>query len=409
MSKGKRVVVVGAGPAGLFTAFGLARLGAHVTVIDAAVGINDSPRANVYLHSTIKALDNVGLLDDAKEIAALGHAFQMHFPLSGNVGTMDFRLLEGLTYPFTLHFGQNRLAELILRHFLAFDGTAMRWNTRFIGAEQSADAVQLSVEVDGVGATMDADWVIGADGARSSVRKALGIEFEGFTWPDTFMATNLYFDFEKYGYAASNMVAAGEDWHVIAKIDDQHLWRIAYGEDSDLSEEQRLARIRERYRNFLPRNASFELERANSYRVHQRSANTYRKGRVLLAGDAAHATNPIGGMGFTSGVQDAQALVRALGQLWNNEAGDDVLDFYAEERRRVFLEVANPTAIDHKRRTQRTDPAARVADEQGFIGMTRDPDAVRHAVMSVFKLEGVPYTPDWRAGFQRPVAPLAAG
>jgi len=405
MSKGKRVIVVGAGPAGLFTALGLARLGAQVTVIDAAPGINDSPRANVYMHSTIKALENFGLLEDAKKIAAFGHAFQMRFPLTGNVGTLDFSLVEGLTYTYTLHFGQNRLAELILRHLLQIDGAAMRWNTRFVSVEQSGDAVQLEVEVDGVRSTMEADWVIGADGARSSVRKALGIDFEGFTWPDTFMATNLYFDFEKHGYAASNMVAAAEDWHVVAKIDDQHLWRIAYGEDSDASEEQRLARIRERYKSFLPDNASFELERANSYRVHQRSASTYRQGRVLLAGDAAHATNPIGGMGFTSGVQDAQSLVRAFGQLWNNEVDDDVLDYYAEERRRVYLEVANPVAIAHKLRTQRTDRAARLEDEAGFIAMSRNPEAVRQAVMSVFMLEGNPYKPDWRSGFQRPVAP----
>lgn len=407
MSKGKRVVVVGAGPAGLFTALGLARLGAQVTVIDAAPGINDSPRANVYLHSTIKALDSIGLLDDAKEIAAFGHAFQMHFPLTGKIGTLDFSVLEGLTYTYTLHFGQNRLAELILRHLLPLDGAEMRWNTRFVGIEQSSDMVQLEVEVDGARFTLEADWVIGADGARSSMRQKLGIDFEGFTWPETFMATNLYFDFEKYGYAASNMFAAGDDWHIAAKIDNQHLWRIAYGEDSELSEEQRLTRIRGRYKNFLPAGVSYELERANSYRVHQRSASTYRKGRVLLAGDAAHATNPIGGMGFTSGVQDAQTLVRALGQLWNNEAGDDVLDFYAEERRRVFLEIANPLAIDQKRRVQRTDRAARLEDEAGFLAVTNNSDLARQAMMSVFRLEGNPYTPDWRERFVRPVAPLS--
>lgn len=408
MSNGKRVIVVGAGPAGLFTALGLAKLGAQVTVIDAAPGVNDSPRANVYMHSTIKALDNAGLLADAMEVAALGHALQLRFPLTGSIGTLDFSLVEGLTYTYTLHFGQNRLADLILRHFLQIDDAAMRWSTRFVGLEQSVDAVQLNVEVDGVISTMEADWVIGADGARSSVRKALGIEFEGFTWPDTFMATNVYFDFEKYGYAASNMIAAAEDWHVVAKIDDQHLWRIAYGEDANATEEQRLARIRDRYKKFLPDNVPYELERANSYRVHQRSASTYRQGRVLLAGDAAHATNPIGGMGFTSGVQDAQCLVRAFGQLWSHEVGDDVLDFYAEERRRVFIEVANPIAIAHKLRTQRIDRAQRLADEDAFIKLSRDPDAVRQAVMSVFKLEGDMYTPDWRTGFKRPAAPQTA-
>lgn len=397
MSRGKRVVVVGAGPTGLFTALGLARAGAQVTVIDAEAAINDSPRANVYLLSTIKALDKFGLLEDAIKIAAIGHEYNLRFPLTGNIGRLDFSLLEGLSYTYTLHFGQNLLAELLLRHLLVLPNTQMRWNTRFASVEQGADTIQITVETGEGTETIEADWLVGADGARSSVRKALDVEFEGFTWPETFMATNVYFNFEKHGYAASNMVAAGNDWHIIAKINDQNLWRIAYGEDSTLSEDERRARIPERYKNFLPHGSAYEIERANSYRVHQRSATTYRVGRVFLAGDAAHATNPIGGMGFTTGVQDAQMLSDALGKVINNQADDDILDYYAAERRRVFLELANPSAIDQKRRVQETDRATRLKDEEGFLAMTADPEVVRNAMLWVFQLEGKPYAPGWRS------------
>ena len=121
------------------------------------------------------------------------------------------------------------------------------------------------------------------------------------------MATNVHYDFESCGFPFSNMVADGANWRVVARIDRRdHYWRIAYSERSELTEDQRRARITERFKTFLPEPKAWDLERANSYRVHQRSATSYRVGRVLLAGDAAHSTNPIGGMGFTSGVQDAR-------------------------------------------------------------------------------------------------------
>ena len=301
MNKGKRVVIIGAGPAGLVTALGLARQGAQVSVIDREDDILRWPRAMVYLPSTLKVLDEIGLLEKAKSVAAWGYEYNLRFPLTGNVGRLDYHLIEDLTpYSFNLHFGQDILAEMILEEFLKLPGAEMRWKTSFDTLEQTDDCVQVSLHTPNGPRTIEADWVIGADGARSSVRKDLGVEFEGFTWDDTFMATNVLYDFDKYGYAPSTMVADPDHWCVIAKIDDKQQWRIAYGEDSNLSEEARLARIKERFKHFLPDpDAPLELLMANSYRVHQRSASTYRVGRVFLAGDAAHATNPIGGMGFT--------------------------------------------------------------------------------------------------------------
>lgn len=396
MAMGNKVVVVGAGPTGLFTALGLARKGAQVTVIDAEPRVNDSPRANVYMLSTIKALDDYGLLDDALQVAARGYEYNLRFPLTGNIARLKFDLLKGLSYTYTLHFGQNLLAEILLKHFLEVPGSQMCWNTRFVSLDQREAGVDVTVEVGGKQEVISADWLVGADGARSSVRKALNVEFEGFTWPETFMATNIYYDFDKHGYAASNMVAGGADWCVVVKVSYDGLWRVAYGEDSDLSEEQKLARIPERFANFLPDGSGYELERANSYRVHQRCANSMREGRVLLAGDAAHATNPIGGMGFTSGVQDAKALVDALGKVICGDCDDDILDYYSAERRRVFLEIANPSAIDQKRRVQETDREVRLKDEAEFIAATSDPEFAKMAMMSVFKLEGNPYHPGWR-------------
>jgi 2-polyprenyl-6-methoxyphenol hydroxylase-like FAD-dependent oxidoreductase len=133
--------------------------------------------------------------------------------------------------------------------------------------------------------------------------------------------------------------------------------------------------------------------------VHQRSASSYRVGRLLLAGDAAHATNPIGGMGFTSGVQDASMLIRCFSAFLKGEVGEDALDWYAYERRRCFLEIANPSAIEFKRRTQEAAEARRLEDETNFFTMMNDREMSRGALMSIFAICGRAYRPDWRETF----------
>jgi 3-(3-hydroxy-phenyl)propionate hydroxylase len=399
MTLDRHIIIVGAGPAGLTTAFGLAQQGVRVTVIDQEPDVVDSPRAMVYLPSTVKAMDELGLLTEMKGIAAVGYEYNLRFMATGRVGRMDHRIIADLTpYAYNLHLGQDLLARLILKRFLALPGTAMLWRTTYVSHLDRGSFIELTVKLpDGSTETLRADYLIGADGARSSVRKGAGIDFDGFTWPETFMATNVYYDFGAEGFASSNMLQDPKDWAIIAKINDQGLWRVAYGEDSTLTEEQRRARISERYAALVPRpREKYDVVLANSYRVHQRSATAYRKGRVLLAGDAAHASNPIGGMGFTSGIQDAMLLSHSLVAVLKGDSGDDMLDWYAYERRRVFLEIANPTAIEFKRRTLEGDPKRRQEDEDNFFRMMENPEMMRSGLMSIFALSGRPYQPDWR-------------
>jgi 2-polyprenyl-6-methoxyphenol hydroxylase-like FAD-dependent oxidoreductase len=401
MSARERVLIVGAGPTGLVSALGLAQAGADVTVVEREPDVVGSPRATVYVASTLKVLDGLGLLEDAQAAGARSYEFNQRFALTGTIAAMDHRLIGDLTpYAYALHFGQDELARIVLRHLSRFANARVLWNTAFEGLRQDPSAVSVTLTTPSGTKQLEFDWVIGTDGARSAVRPAMGVTFDGFTWPETFMATNVHYDFESLGWVPSNMVADGENWRVVARLNKtEHFWRISYGERTDLTEEQRVANIPERFKHFLPDSRAWQLDRANSYRVHQRCASTLRVGRVLLAGDAAHATNPIGGMGFTTGVQDASTLIRSFAALLSGTAGPDVLDFYAYERRRVFLQISNPTAIEFKRRAQETDTARRREDEAGFFKMMEDREAMRAALMSVFELSGRPYREDWRETF----------
>jgi 3-(3-hydroxy-phenyl)propionate hydroxylase/6-hydroxy-3-succinoylpyridine 3-monooxygenase len=209
-----------------------------------------------------------------------------------------------------------------------------------------------------------AAWVVGSDGARSTVRKLLGIPFEGITWPERFVATNVFYNFQSHGYARANFLIHDLHGAVIAKIDERDLWRLTYSEDGALPVETVGDRIAEHYRSLLPDpHQPYEVERHQPYRMHQRAAGRFRDGRVLLAGDAAHATNPTGGLGLTSGLFDSFALTGARAAVGLERSSAAVLDRWAAERRRTFLEIASPAASEKQagclRRARSGAPARR--------------------------------------------------
>jgi len=134
-------------------------------------------------------------------------------------------------------------------------------------------------------------------------------------------------------------------------------------------------RIPEHYAAILPDpKAPFRIIASSPYRVHERCAPTFRVGRVLLAGDAAHACNPCGGMGLTGGVVDAWCLAQVLGALIGGRASEAALDFYSQERRRVFLEVSSPVATEMKRRMSERDDARRRKDFEEFREQAQSPE-----------------------------------
>jgi 2-polyprenyl-6-methoxyphenol hydroxylase-like FAD-dependent oxidoreductase len=369
------VAVVGAGPVGLLTALGLAQHGLSVTVIDAAPGINDSPRAAVYFPTTIKILDRLGLLQDTRAIAYLSESFCFHLLATHEVARIASTFPPDSPYPFNLHLGQHLLAQLVLRHFSALPGALMRWRTRLVDLRQDDSECTVTVDTAQGREQIHSRWVVGADGARSTVRNLLSLDFEGHTWPERFVATNVEYDFQRYGYEPANMIADAVNWAVVARLGREDLWRVTFAEDAGLPEANLAQRIRERYAALLPDPAApYRIAAFSPYRVHERCAPAFRVGRMLLAGDAAHVCNPCGGMGLTGGVINAAALVDVLSAVCAGKAGESVLDVYAAERRRVFLEVSSPIATDFKRRMSEPDPVRQRAQFDEFRRQAEDPE-----------------------------------
>src|SRR6266496_3195 len=203
--------------------------------------------------------------------------------------------------------------------------------------------------------TFDAEWLVGADGGRSTVRKCTDVGFDGFTWDERFVVASTPYDYAPHGYALNAYLADPEEWAALFKMPDDGppgIWRVIFPvppEEEDavtLSEEM----VERRMQNFLPRKERYQVKYKSIYKVHQRVAKDFRLGRVLLAGDAAHLNNPMGAFGLNGGIHDSFNLTEKLGKVCRGEADETLLDLYVRQRRTVNLEYVQEHSIKNLRR-----------------------------------------------------------
>jgi len=387
----ERVIVVGGGPTGLLAALGLAQAGVAVTVIEAESQIIPSPRAMVYHWSALEFLDRLGLLDEAIRRGFTKTDYQYRLLETGEHVAWTIDVLSEVTaYPYNVHLGQEKLGALVLEQLEKEANVELIWSSPVEAVRGDADGVTVSATGPDGPLELRGSWCIAADGARSTVRRSLGLGFDGMTWPERFVATNIRYDFTRHGFAVANLVADPEHGAIVSKIDETGLWRWTYCEQPDLPESGVRERLDAALEATVPGHGPFELERVQPYTMHQRAADAFRVGRVLLAGDAAHATNPTGGLGLTSGIFDAEALIPVLTAVLEG-GSDELLDWWAKDRREKFLELASPAASENKRMLySERDPERRREDFEHQRATTRDPDALLRRLLFLRALKSVP-------------------
>ncbi|ROO88527.1 3-(3-hydroxy-phenyl)propionate hydroxylase [Actinocorallia herbida] len=355
-----RVVVAGAGPVGLTAAVGLARRGFAVTVLEAGPDLAGESRASTYHPPTLEMLADLGALDRLMARGLVSHTFQYRERRGGVVAELDLRLLADDTpYPYRVQCEQSKLTPILL-DLLREEGGEVVFDAPVVDVAQDAETAT-AITADGTRYT--GDWLIGADGAGSRVRKALNVPFEGITYPERFLVASTEEDLEALipGIAAVNYVFDPEEWLVLLRTPDH--WRVLFPTPEDTPDEMELARLPERLRGVA--DTEWKVAHSTLYRVHQRVAADFRTGRAVLIGDAAHVNNPLGGMGLNSGVHDAVAVSAALGDV-------SALDAACAKRRDVARSYVQK--ITHSNWEQLRNPEAHKA---GLRELAADPVRAR--------------------------------
>jgi 3-(3-hydroxy-phenyl)propionate hydroxylase len=311
------------------------------------------------------------------------------------VADFDLGLLSDVTaYPYRLHLEQHRLTPIQLEFLRKETEVQVHFGHRVTGFEQKGDSLKVKVESDGVPGTFQASWLIGADGGRSTVRKLMPLEFEGFTWPEQFLVVSTPRDFSRHGYALNAYVADPVEWAALFKMPDAGppgVWRVVFPCDTSMPEDALLdARyVEAKMQAFHASGQAYEVRHKVIYRVHQRVASEWRAGRVLLAGDAAHLNNPLGAFGLNSGIHDAVNLAEKLGRVWRGEGGEELLDLYVRQRRLACVEQVQAMSIRNKRLLEERDPQVQRARMQELVATAADRELARAFLLESSMISGL--------------------
>lgn len=357
-----RVLVAGAGPVGAITALILARAGIPVTVLEREAGVVIDYRASTFHPPTLDLLEACGATQALVSMGLIAPVMQCRDRRAGKIAEFDLSLLRHDTgHPYRLQCEQFKLVGWAYDRLREIPGVDLRFGHEVTGIAAGDDGARVTVRSTRGEEHLDADYVIGTDGGRSTVRRALGIEFEGFTYPEHFLVAGTRFDFKTAmrDICSVNYTADPVEWYLLLEIPD--MWRFVTPVDpgTEPDEAMQEASIQASLQNLLPRAEPYEILVKAIYRVSQRVAATYRKGPVFLAGDAAHINNPLGGMGLNGGLHDAVSLTGRLIAVWHGRTDEALLDGYEAQRKPEAVNAINAMTARNKKLLEERDPETR--------------------------------------------------
>jgi 3-(3-hydroxy-phenyl)propionate hydroxylase len=343
------VVVVGGGIVGLTTALGLARRGRSVTLIERKPGPGPTQHDHGYNWPVLPGLAELGVLDEAVSSGTVVTEWSCSVLATGESIPFNYGVLADVVpHAFCLNLPHDRMARLLADQLERHSGATVLWSTEVTGLQQDEAGVTLSVRGAAGDGQLRGRWVVGADGARSTVRREIGLGLAGRTWAERLVAADVRLDLAAMGHPPRHYLLDRDGGAITSLFDAPDGWRFVMAENRGLTMDGAQERLVERLTTVLPADGPLLVGPAGGSRIHERAVDCMRAEHVLLAGDAAHLTNPTAGLGMTAGLLDAFHLAEALSEAIEGSRDDDTLDDYSDTRLRTFWDDIVPPSSEAK-------------------------------------------------------------
>ena len=381
-------IIVGAGPAGLVCAMHLAKAGLNAVVLEAKPDIPENLRGSTFHPSSLDMLESAfGAATPLIERGLVAPIVQYRRHGEGKIAEFDFSDISDLTdHPYRVQAEQYKLCQILNEMLMDYLNVEVRFSARVHSLTQDPGGVTVNLAD---GEALRAKYLVGADGANSVVRQTLGVPFKGFTWPERFLVVSTPFDFISVfpDLSSVSYVADASEWYFLLQIPNG-LWRCMFPTRAEEVDDDILLndRVQARMKRIHDPGAPYSVAHKTLYNVHQRVADTYRVGRILLTGDAAHINNPLGGMGMNGGIHDSFNLAEKLIPILRGDSDLSGLDRYDEERRGIAMEYVQRISIQNKRDLESGDPAVQAAFRDRLLTAKADTTKRRELLLHLSML-----------------------
>jgi 2-polyprenyl-6-methoxyphenol hydroxylase-like FAD-dependent oxidoreductase len=386
------VVVAGGGPVGFMAALLLARAGIAVTLLEQETAISRDLRASTFHPPTLDMLDSVGL---GAQVVAEGIPcphWQIRLHPSGERAVFDLGILSKDTkHPYRLQCEQWKLAVAIADAVAAERNVDVKFSSKATGFTQDENGVVVDYTTGTETKRLRAKFLIGSDGARSTIRDALGLPFEGETYPETTLLATTSVQFNEHLEGLSNVSYCWKAGGNFALLRVPGRWRVSIYPREDMPIDDQLTEdaIEASLQEIVPRPERYDIIEKRPYRVHQRIVPRYGEGRVWLAGDAAHLNSPTGGMGLNGGIHDAFELSAALIDVLVKGADISRITLYDRRRRPMAREQILAQSDRNRARMRERDDTKRREILSGLQALIRDRNQLYAYLLKTSMIEGL--------------------
>ncbi len=389
MAETHPVIIAGAGPVGCHLALYLARRDVPVLLLEKEPELPVDLRASTFHPPSLEMIADLGfgVVEAMLAQGLVADRYQYRDRRSDEVANFDMSLIAKDTrYPFRLQLEQYEFTRLVVDRLQKLPCAQVRFNSEVTGFEQSAGGVTAFVR-SATGSTAEPGaFLVSTEGARSTIRKQAGIDYLGFTYDEKFLVVSTPFPFEAVFDDLSwvNYVSDPDEWCVILRT--EKLWRVLIPTTPETAaDEARLLSdefIQQRLHHLWNKEGDYEIGHRTLYNVNQRVAETYFTGRVILAGDACHINNPLGGMGMNGGLHDANNLGAKLARVIRDGEGyQPLLEQYNRQRRDLAVRFVQEHTIANKKLMEARDIDAQKARQKMLMETSADPVKAREFLL----------------------------